>query len=159
VEKLHFQNSVKDELAMMSLAERLAKACEKGVIIFLYGPLGAGKTTFSRGFLRGLGYAGKVKSPTYTLVEPYETKKGSLFHFDFYRIREPQELEFMGIQDYFFSQAMCLIEWPEMAKSLLPQADISCYIAMHEEGREIKLEAGSVHGQNILKRLQDDHSI
>jgi len=144
-----------DETSLMKFAGELAKVTPMGTVIFLYGPLGAGKTTFSRGFLQGMGYAGKVKSPTYTLVEPYEVKQGYVFHFDFYRIKAPSELIDIGFQDYLTKEAICLIEWPELAKELMPISDLSCYIDMVSSGREIKLIADSPRGKDILRKLTD----
>lgn len=144
-----------DETEMLKLAAKLAVGMQGVGIIFLQGPLGAGKTTFSRGFLQGLGYAGKVKSPTYTIVEPYHLQDITVFHFDFYRIQDPHELELIGIRDYFHEQAICLIEWPECAGGLLPNPDLSCYIEIKSTGREIKIMANSERGQHILLRLKE----
>jgi|SRR5579885_95240 tRNA threonylcarbamoyladenosine biosynthesis protein TsaE len=141
------------EDAMLLFGSRLAAAVENGAIIFLHGPLGAGKTTLTRGFLRGLGYHSKVKSPTYTLVEPYEVAGKKIYHFDFYRLKSPDELLHIGIQEYFAPDAVCLIEWPEKGYPLLPGADLACYIAFNEQGREIRLEAYSARGENILNNL------
>jgi tRNA threonylcarbamoyladenosine biosynthesis protein TsaE len=144
---------VPDESGTLTLGEQLALACQPGTVIFLYGELGAGKTTFSRGFLRGMGYKGKVKSPTYTLVEPYEVQGKMIFHFDFYRLQDPHELEFMGIQDYFSQQAICLIEWPEQGKGLLPMPDLSCYFESSLSGRQMSIKAHSPHGATMLGRF------
>lgn len=147
---------ISDETAMLSFGASLARACSDTAIIFLIGQLGAGKTTLSRGFLQELGHEGKVKSPTYTLVETYDLARGKVFHFDLYRIRDPQELEFIGLDDYFVPQSICLVEWPEYGEKLLPKADLSCYIELSEKGREITLEAHSESGKMILNRIQDE---
>jgi tRNA threonylcarbamoyladenosine biosynthesis protein TsaE len=142
-----------NEDAMLTFGAQLAVVIKSGTIIFLHGPLGAGKTTLARGFLRGLGFHSKVKSPTYTLVEPYDVAGRKIFHFDFYRLNTPDELQHIGIQEYFSSETICLIEWPEKGHPLLPEADLNCYIAITEQGREVTLEALSVIGEDILKRL------
>ena len=141
---------------MFAFSTKLAAACSDTAIIFLEGPLGVGKTTFSRGFLRALGYAGLVKSPTYTLVESYEIKTGSVFHFDFYRVRDALELEFMGIRDYFVPHAICLIEWPEYGEGVLPSADLTCHFSFHEKGRMVTLLSHSIIGDAILQRFQHE---
>lgn len=151
---------IPDEASMLAFGNQLARASLRDInlnrVIFLYGQLGAGKTTLARGFLRGLGYEGRVKSPTYTLVEPYEFSECVVYHFDLYRVQNPHELESMGIQDYFIPKAICLIEWPEQGEGLLPVSDVSCYISMQGDSREIKLTAQSTEGETILQRLQHD---
>lgn len=150
---LSFIKQLPTEQAMLNFAAQVAAVCPETAIIFLYGNLGAGKTTFSRGFLRGLGYKGPVKSPTYTIVEPYEWENRTVYHFDFYRLQQADELEYIGIQDYFVPHAICLIEWPEYGEAVLPSADLSCYIESVGEGRKVKLMADSECGLTILKRL------
>jgi len=142
------------ETDMLAFAAQFAAEVNAGTIIFLYGPLGAGKTTFTRGFLRGLGWKSKVKSPTYTLVEPYELDNKKIFHFDLYRVTHVDELEEMGIRDYFTEDAICLIEWPERGGSLLKAPDIACHFAFHDEGRDVRIEALSLKGSEILQRLK-----
>lgn len=145
---------------MLHLGEQLAKVinfpAKNNLVIFLQGGLGAGKTTLVRGFLKGLGHKSSVKSPTYTLVEPYDLPSCGVFHFDFYRVHDEQELELMGLRDYFVPEAICLIEWPEQWQNKLPAPDLSCYIYFHETGREIKLTAGSMEGKTMIRRLQHE---
>lgn len=148
-----FTMHISDENQTMQFGARLALACGDTAVIFLHGDLGAGKTTLARGFLRGLGYEGKVKSPTYTIVEPYEINKHKIFHFDFYRVHDAQELEFIGMQDYFIPGAICLVEWPQNGAQLLPIADLSCYIEPYLNGRQVRLEAHTPRGHQILQQL------
>lgn len=148
---------ISNEQSMLDFAAKMAAVCPDTAIIFLYGNLGAGKTTFARGFLRGLGYQGAVKSPTYTIVEPYELPNQKVYHFDFYRLQRAQELEFIGLHDYLVPHAICLIEWPEYGEGMLPPADLSCYIGSVAHGREVKLEAFSPCGLTILKRIQNEN--
>jgi tRNA threonylcarbamoyladenosine biosynthesis protein TsaE len=145
-----------DEAALLAFAGCLAQSWLKqpeaqGLVIWLRGDLGAGKTTFARGFLRGLGYEGVVKSPTYTLVEPYEPVPGRFcYHFDLYRLADAEELEFTGARDYFDDQSLCLIEWPEKAAACLPAADLECSLVLKNKGRQISLHAGSDRGCAVL---------
>lgn len=151
---------IPDEARMLEFGGQLAKAAvhhlHDNLVIFLHGELGAGKTTFARGFLRGLDYEGRVKSPTYTLVEPYELSACTVYHFDLYRLQQPSELDAMGIQDYFVAKAICLIEWPEQGHGFLPSADITCHIQTQGDSRELKITAQSIHGETILQRLHHD---
>lgn len=142
-----------NEEDMLAFAAHFAKCITAGAIIFLEGPLGAGKTTFARGFLHGLGYEGKVKSPTYTLIETYKFKNKVLHHFDFYRLHDTRELEYIGIHEYFENDAICLIEWPERGISLLPDADIVCHLTVSAQGRKIRIGALTERGERILAKL------
>jgi tRNA threonylcarbamoyladenosine biosynthesis protein TsaE len=152
--KYEFTHYCANESEMLRFGGELAAAVENGMVVFLHGPLGAGKTTLTRGFLRGLGYPDKVKSPTYTLVEPYEFNDKKIYHFDLYRIENHSELEHIGIKEYFRSDSICLIEWPEKGFPLLPTADIACYIEIKDDGRNIILKARSDLGEKVLRLLE-----
>ncbi len=123
------------------------------MVIALRGELGAGKTTLVRGVLRGLGYPGRVKSPTYTLVEVYEVSRLHLYHFDFYRFHDSSEWTHTGFRDFFNGQNICLIEWPERAAGRLPPADLEITLEMAEPGRAATLTASSPAGERLLAAL------
>ena len=140
------------------LGARLAALAPAACIIYLEGELGTGKTTLVRGFLRGLGHAGNVKSPTYTLLEPYETATRRCFHFDLYRLGAAEELEYLGIRDLLAQEAILLIEWPERGKGGLPSPDLRIAIHYLEEGRELELTADSAAGEELVRRLAAEGS-
>lgn len=197
------QLQIIDENAMTELGAKLAKAAIPGTIIYLDGDLGAGKTTLVRGFLRSLGYSGAVKSPTFTIVEPYSLENNKfynyneleddlkpdnnnnsvtvsilgnslepanshgtanshkpvkshaqrIYHFDLYRLEDPEELEYIGIRDYLDGQAIALIEWPEKGYGVLPRADLIIKITHLSQGRKVELLSQSENGAVIVSKL------
>ncbi|HJW81501.1 MAG TPA: tRNA (adenosine(37)-N6)-threonylcarbamoyltransferase complex ATPase subunit type 1 TsaE [Acidiferrobacterales bacterium] len=135
------------------LGAALAPRLRAGLVLFLHGELGAGKTTLVRGILRGLGYTGAVKSPTYTLVEPYQMGDLAIYHFDLYRLNDPEELEFLGIRDYLEGSGVCLVEWAERGASVLPAPDVDIAIERQEEGRVVRFTTRTENGATLLHGL------
>jgi tRNA threonylcarbamoyladenosine biosynthesis protein TsaE len=131
----------------------LAHLVEPPCIIYLTGDLGAGKTTLARGFMRGLGHQGRVKSPTFTLLEPYELETLNCYHFDLYRLGDPEELLFLGIEDLLQPDAVLLIEWPERGEGVLAAPDLRIEILHRERERRLILQAGSEKGVQIINNL------
>lgn len=136
-----------------ALGAALTPALLPGLVLFFHGNLGAGKTTFIRGILRGLGYAGAVKSPTFTLVEPYSFASLSVNHFDLYRLSDPEELEFLGLRDYLESNSICLVEWAERGMGLLPTPDLDIVIETEEAGRVVRFTSRTTNGTTLLRGL------
>ncbi len=145
-----YQLDIIDAPAMEALGQKLASLCPPGCKLFLQGELGAGKTTLVSGFLRGHGYEGIVKSPTYTLIEPYQLNDLEIYHFDLYRINDPEELESIGIRDYFSGSGICLLEWPEKGAALLGSPDIFIQIQYQDDQRKVSLEAKTSAGKDII---------
>ncbi|MCK9636502.1 MAG: tRNA (adenosine(37)-N6)-threonylcarbamoyltransferase complex ATPase subunit type 1 TsaE [Methylobacter tundripaludum] len=134
---------LKDAEATEQFGAKLWAELPTKCVIFLHGDLGAGKTTLVRGFLRAAGYTGAVKSPTYTLVEEYTIAGRKIFHFDLYRVADPEELEWIGIRDYFDQDCVCFIEWPDMGKGFLPEPDRVISLATDGNGRSLELHGNS----------------
>ena len=148
-----------DESATVAAGARLGSAIGEGehlLTIHLCGDLGAGKTTFTRGVLSYFGHSGAVKSPTYTLVEVYELPARTVYHFDLYRLGDPEELEYMGIRDYFVPSSVSLIEWPSRGEGVLPPPDLVATLKVQDGGRIVKLEASSDAGAALIERIKTD---
>jgi tRNA threonylcarbamoyladenosine biosynthesis protein TsaE len=133
------------------------QACEQGVVVWMYGDLGAGKTTFVRGFMHAMGHRGAVKSPTYTLVEPYQQQGWEFYHFDLYRLGDPEELEYLGIRDYFGPKMFSLIEWPDRGKGVIPSADLVIHINYVGERRELDFKPLSSFGQLLVDSIPENY--
>lgn len=138
---------LKNSIKTVQCGKQIGQMCltyfaqnKKALVIYLNGDLGAGKTTLTRGILNKLGHQGAVKSPTYTLVEPYLFLELVVYHFDLYRLSDPEELEYIGIRDYFHASSLSIIEWSEQGRSFLPKADIIIDLFYKEDFREIKLQ-------------------
>ncbi len=143
-----------DESEQVALAGTVARHLKTSFVMLLKGDLGAGKTTFARGFIQASGFDGVVKSPTYTLVEPYPiTNDRMCYHFDLYRLADPEELEFTGARDYFNENDVCLVEWPEKAEGFLPPADWVCEFSYHDSGRNLRILAQSDKGRELMLQV------
>lgn len=149
--------SISGEQKTILLGQILSRIClkyckeqKRCILINLEGDLGAGKTTFSKGFIKECGFKDLVRSPTYTLVEPYEFEDFSVYHFDLYRLLDPQELEYMGIRDYFLKTGVCLVEWPDKAQGYLPMPEIIVKLSYDNQSRVVVIES------NLLTKAQLD---
>ena len=154
-----FTQFLPDEAATVAAGAKIGRALNTGCVVFLIGELGAGKTTFTRGALRALGHAGSVKSPNYTLCEPYDlADEAQLCHLDLYRLSNPEELEFLGIRDYVASGAILFIEWPSKGEGWLPAPDIQVALQATDTGRQFEISALTADGQDLLSRMRDGHA-
>lgn len=142
----HFTLELADEAATLAAGRAFAKQLNAGMVAYLHGDLGAGKTTFVRGVLQGLGYLGKVKSPTYTLVEPYVVSRYNVYHFDLYRFVDENEWDAAGFSEYFNTGSVCMVEWPEKAENILPGPDFDIKLSLlnnssQGDGRKLEIFA------------------
>ena len=144
---------LENEAQTCAFAVELAGQLEGMQLITLSGDLGAGKTTLVRAVLRALGHTGSVKSPTFTLVEPYEIQGRAIYHFDLYRLADPEELEFLGFSDYFSEDSLALIEWPERAAGGLPAADLEIELRHQGTARMLMIQAGTALGEQVCDQL------
>lgn len=147
------QEELADAAATAALGGRLGACLVAGLVVYLEGELGAGKTTLVRGLLHGLGYPGAVTSPTYTLVEPYAVAGRRLAHFDLYRLADPEELEFLGLRDYLDGETVCLVEWPERGAEVVPPPDLRLTLEYRDGGRRARCTALSERGEKALACL------
>jgi len=151
-----FKIALANEQATLAFGRMIAsEGClNQGGVLYLQGQLGAGKTTFVRGILSGLGYLDAVLSPTYTLVQVYELAGRSIVHVDLYRLSHPEELEHIGVRDYFHKESICLVEWPEKGAGYLPEADVECHIQEQGQGRVLICTANTGRGNKILQAVK-----
>lgn len=142
-----------DEAATFELGGQLQRVLDRGMVVFLHGQLGAGKTTLVRAYLRAAGFRGAVKSPTFTLVEEYRLGEITVYHFDLYRLASADELEWLGFRDYLTGDSLCFIEWPERGHGGLPAPDIDITLCLTDRGRNAVLKAASAEGLAALRRI------
>ena len=153
----HFTAYLPDESATLAFGAALARALVPGLVIYLHGDLGAGKTALTRALLRACGHQGTVKSPTYTLSEPYRVSLDgqpvNVIHYDLYRMSSPEEFLDAGFREDFDGHNICIVEWPEKAQGVLPPPDIRINLAVAGAGRAVELQAFSALGSSCLQRL------
>jgi len=147
-----------DEAATQRLANRLgtaafAAAATRRVVVYLEGELGAGKTTLAQALIQSLGYAGAVKSPTYTLIESYKVRQGLVHHLDLYRVGDPEELDYLGVRDLLAEPALWLIEWPGRGSGWLPPPDLILRLSYHDAGRQVNALPRTAAGDDLVEAL------
>jgi len=145
---------IPDDQSMRAFGQILGKMLPKSLVVYLRGELGAGKTTLVRGLLRGLGYSGAVKSPTYTLVEEYELAHRHIYHLDLYRLADPEELEFLGLRDWLEEEAVLIFEWPQMGRGVAPLADLDIEIRYDGTARNVMVTGCTQAGELLALALQ-----
>ena len=154
----HFKAHLVEEAATLALGASLARALAPGLTIYLHGDLGAGKTALTRALLHAAGHVGTVKSPTYTLSEPYQVQLDgrtvAVIHFDLYRMGSAEEFLDAGFREDFNGDNICIVEWPEKADGVLPPADIDLYLTVAGVGRDVELQASTALGTSCLQRLK-----
>ncbi len=154
----HFKAHLHDEAGTAALGAALARALAPGLAIYLHGDLGAGKTALTRALLHAAGHTGTVKSPTYTLSEPYTVQLGgrsvNVIHFDLYRMSSPEEFLDAGFREDFNGDNICIVEWPEKADPVLPPPDLNLYLTVSGVGRDVELQASTALGNSCLVRLK-----
>lgn len=154
----HFTAHLPDEHATSALGAAMARALAPGLTIYLHGDLGAGKTALTRALIQAAGHKGNVKSPTYTLSEPYKVELDgrpvNIIHYDLYRMSSPEEFLDAGFREDFNGRNVCIVEWPEKGEPVLPDADIDIFLTIAGNGRDVELRASSAIGQLCLQRLQ-----
>ncbi|NKB46339.1 MAG: tRNA (adenosine(37)-N6)-threonylcarbamoyltransferase complex ATPase subunit type 1 TsaE [Legionellales bacterium] len=152
---IDWQIELPDAWATEALGKQLASVCHAPLHIYFQGEIGAGKTTLIRALLQALGITESIRSPTYTLVEHYQTPNYLIYHFDLYRLNDPEELEYLGWRDFFAAPALCLVEWPQQGTGLLPVADINCLLEFnHRAGRVVQFTSTLDKGVGVIQQLQ-----
>ena len=146
---MKYEAHLKDQKETIRFGMILGDSLLGGGRVYIKGNLGAGKTTLCRGVLCMFGFLGAVKSPTFTLIEPYELCKGTVYHFDLYRVTDPDELEYIGLEEYFVSESLCLVEWPERARDKLPEADLDVELILKSRSRDIILHPNTSRGKDV----------
>jgi tRNA threonylcarbamoyladenosine biosynthesis protein TsaE len=153
----HFTAHLHDEEGTAALGAALARALAPGLAIHLHGDLGAGKTALTRALLHAAGHTGTVKSPTYTLSEPYQVQLDgravSVIHFDLYRMSSAEEFLDAGFREDFNGDNICIVEWPEKADGVLPPPDLNVFLTVAGNGRDVELQASTALGNSCLQRL------
>lgn len=148
-----------DPEVQIAFGARIGRLLPRRLVVYLEGELGTGKTTLVRGILRGLGHSGPVRSPTYTLIEPYELPAARVYHLDLYRLSDPEELEYLGLRDLSGEDAILLVEWPERGAGTLPPADLTIRIRYQANGRHLTLDVSSREARDLLSPLDLSESM